>query len=150
MSQSLRDAVSMHTDQHDANVIFLEVRQKKYKAGDNLYNEPKNKVSENLETSSASKQDKRRKKENERGKRPHFSSSSFICSSSFSSSTESENEIVEKMFKIFPKREEFKWNFHRTWKIHLYFKNCIPDRHQRKDIDEKSSSIKSTRGIRTG
>ena len=32
----------------------------------------------------------------------------------------------------------------------LHFKNYVPDRHQQKDVDGKSSPIKSTSGTRTG
>ena len=56
---------------------------------------------------------KRRKKSRSRlEKRPRLLSSfpDFISNSSSSSSTESENEIVEKRFKIILKGEEFKWN----------------------------------------
>ena len=67
MSKSLKDAESLHIDQHDANVISPvvnssdEVGQKNDKAGDNSYDEPAKRVSENLEISSTSKQDKRHK-----------------------------------------------------------------------------------------
>ena len=63
----MKDTESLHTDQHDANVISPvvnssdEAGQENDKAGDNSYDEPAKRVSENLETSSASKQDKRHK-----------------------------------------------------------------------------------------
>ena len=53
MSKSLKDAESLHIDQHDANVISPvvnssdEVGQKNDKAGDNSYDEPAKRVSEN-------------------------------------------------------------------------------------------------------
>ena len=59
----MKDAESLHTDQHDANVISPvvnssdEAGQKNDKAGD----EPARRVSENLETSSTRKEDKRHK-----------------------------------------------------------------------------------------
>ena len=65
MSQSLKDAEFLHTDQYDANVISFvinssdEAGQKNDKTGDNSYNEPAKRVSENPEISSISKQDKR-------------------------------------------------------------------------------------------
>ena len=46
MSKRLKDAESLHTDQHDANVTFPainssdEAGQKNGKAGDNSYDEP--------------------------------------------------------------------------------------------------------------
>ena len=58
MSKTLKDAESLHTDQHDANIISPvvnssdEAGQKIDKAGDNSYGEPAKRVSENLETSS--------------------------------------------------------------------------------------------------
>ena len=67
MSKNLKDAESLHTDQHDANVISPvvnfsdEAGQKNDKAGENSYDEPATGVSENLETSSTKKQDKRHK-----------------------------------------------------------------------------------------
>ena len=63
MSKSLKDGESLHTDQHDANVISLIVNssngagQKNDKAGD----EPAKRVSENLQTFSTRKQDKQHK-----------------------------------------------------------------------------------------
>ena len=52
-----------------------------------------------------------------------------------SSSAESENEIVDKNFKIIPKWEKFKWNLPSSMADYatLHFKNYIPD----KDINEK-------------
>ena len=132
----MKDAESLHTDQHDANVISPvvnssdEAGQENDKAGDNSYDEPAKRVSENLETSSTKKEYKRHKsrkrKRNspssspeivkrsnkkrqkksrsrrEKGKTsPSSSSSSSRLSSS--SSTESENEIVDKRFKIVSK-----------------------------------------------
>ena len=67
MSQSLKDTESLHKDQHDTNVISSVVNssdvagQKNVKARDNSYDEPAKRLSENLETSSTSKQDKRHK-----------------------------------------------------------------------------------------
>ena len=64
MSKSLKDGDSLHTDQHDANVISPVVNsseeegQENDKAGDNLYDEPAKRVSENLEISSIEKEDK--------------------------------------------------------------------------------------------
>ena len=61
MSKSLKDAESLHTDQHDANVISPvvnssdEAGQENDKAGDNSYDEPAKRVSENLKTSSKKK-----------------------------------------------------------------------------------------------
>ena len=69
-SKSLKDADSLHTDQHDANVISHvvnssdEAGQENDKAGDNLYDgdnsydEPAKGVSENLEIFSTKKEDK--------------------------------------------------------------------------------------------
>ena len=62
MSQSLKDAESVHTDQNDANVIFPvvnssdEVGQNNDKAGDNSCDETAKRASENAETSSTSKE----------------------------------------------------------------------------------------------
>ena len=55
--------------------------------------------------------------------------------SSSSSSAESENEIVDKRFKIIPKGEIFKWNLPSSMAgyANLHFKNYIPN----KDINEK-------------
>ena len=56
MSERLKDAQPLDTDQHDANVISTlvnssdEAGQKNDKAGDNSYDEPAKKVSENQET----------------------------------------------------------------------------------------------------
>ena len=67
MSKSLKDAESLHTDQHDANIISPvvnssdEAGQKNDKAGDNSYDGSAKRVSENLETSLTRKQDKRHK-----------------------------------------------------------------------------------------
>ena len=67
MSKSLKDAESLHTDQHDANIISPvvnssdEAGQKNDKAGDNSYDQPAKRVSENLEATSTRKQDKRHK-----------------------------------------------------------------------------------------
>ena len=67
MSKSLKDAESLHTDQHDANVISPvvnssdEAGQENDKAGDNSYDEPAKRVPENLETSLTKKEDKRHK-----------------------------------------------------------------------------------------
>ena len=64
MSKSLKNTESLHTDQHDGNVISPvvnssdEAGQKNDKAGDNSYDEPAKRVSESLETFSTSKQDK--------------------------------------------------------------------------------------------
>ena len=64
MSKGLKDAESLHTDQHDANVISPVVKssdgagQKNDKAGDNSYDESAKSVSENVETSLTRKQDK--------------------------------------------------------------------------------------------
>ena len=65
MSKSLKDAESLHTDQYDANIVSPAVNssneagRKNDKAGDNSHDEPAKIVSENLETSSTKKQDKR-------------------------------------------------------------------------------------------
>ena len=58
------------------------------------------------------------------------SSSSFPSSSSSCLSTESENEIVHKRFRIVPKGEEFKWNLpsNMTDYANLHFKNYFPDK----------------------
>ena len=67
MTKSLKYAESLHTDQHDANVISPvvnssdEIRQKNDKIGDNSYDKPAKRVSKTLETSSTRKQDKRHK-----------------------------------------------------------------------------------------
>ena len=67
MSKSLKDVEPLHTHQHDANVIYPvvnssdEVGQENDKAGDNSYDEPAKRVSENLETSSTKKEDKQHK-----------------------------------------------------------------------------------------
>ena len=67
MSKRLKDAQPLDTDQHDASVISPlvhssdEAGQKNDKAGDNSYDEPAKRVSENLETFSTRKQDKRYK-----------------------------------------------------------------------------------------
>ena len=72
MSQSLKDAESLHKDQCDTNVISSVVNssdvagQKNVKARDNSYDEPAKRVSENLEASSTSKQDKRYKSKKKR------------------------------------------------------------------------------------
>ena len=163
MSKSLKDSESLSTDQHDANVISPEINcsdeagQKNDKAVDNSYNEPTKRVSENLETSSTRKLDKRhksrkrkrncpssspeimkrsnkkrqKKSRSRREKRKRSpSSSSYLSSSSSSSSTESENEIVDKRFKIVSKGEELKWNLPLsvTDYPNLHFKNYIPDK----------------------
>ena len=51
-------------------------------------------------------------------------------------STESENEMVDKRFKIIPQREEFKWNLPSSMAdyVNLHFRNYIPD----KDIEENT------------
>ena len=60
MSKSLKDAESLHTDQHDPNAISPvvnssdEAGQKIEQALDNSYHELAKRVSENLETSSNS------------------------------------------------------------------------------------------------
>ena len=140
-----------------------EAGQKNYEAGDKPYDEPAKRVSENLETSSTSKQDKRHKsgkkkinspssileivkcsnktrrnksrsrREKKRKRSPSLYPSS--SSSSFSSSTESESEIVDKRFKIVPKGEEFKRNLPSGLVDHtnLDIEGYIPDKH----IDEK-------------
>ena len=67
MSKSLKDAESLHTDQHDPNAISPvvnssdEAGQKIEQALDNSYDELAKRVSENLETSSKRKQDKQHK-----------------------------------------------------------------------------------------
>ena len=67
MSQSLKDAGFLHTYKQGANVISPvvnssdEAGQKNDKAGDNSCDEPTKRVSENPETFSTSKQDKRQK-----------------------------------------------------------------------------------------
>ena len=64
-----------------------------------------------------------------------MSFSSPLSSSSSSPSTESENELVDKRLKIFPKGEEVKWNLPSSMAdyANLHFKNYIPD----KDNNEK-------------
>ena len=76
MSKSLKDAESLHTDQHDSNIISSvvnssdEAGQKNDKAGNNSYDEPAKRISGNVETSSTSKRDKRQSQE--KGKKiPH-------------------------------------------------------------------------------
>ena len=60
MSQSLKDAASLHTDKDEMKVISPTVNssdkagQKNDKASDKSYDEPAKRVSENLETSSTS------------------------------------------------------------------------------------------------
>ena len=60
MSQSLKDAASLHTDKDEMKVISPTVKssdetgQKNDKASDKSYDEPPKRVSENLETSSTS------------------------------------------------------------------------------------------------
>ena len=82
MSQSLKDAESLHTDHNDANVIFPvvnssnEAGQENDKVGDNSYDEPAKEVSENLETSSTKKEHKRHK--SRKRKRNSLSSSPEI------------------------------------------------------------------------
>ena len=67
MSKGLKDIDSLYTDQNDANFIFPvvnssdEAGQENDKAGDNSYDEPAKRVSENLETSSTKKEYKRHK-----------------------------------------------------------------------------------------
>ena len=82
MSKSLKDTGSLHTDQHDTNFISPVVNssneegQKNDKAGDNSYDEPAKRVSENLGTSSTRKQDKQHK--SRKRKRNSLSSSPEI------------------------------------------------------------------------
>ena len=130
-------------------------------AGDNSYDEPGKRVSENLETSSTRKQDKRNKtrkrkitspssspeivkgfnkkrqkksKSRQEKRKRSPSSSSYSSSSPSSSSTESENEVVDQRFKIVPKGEEFKWNLPSSMADYAnpHYKNYIPD----KDINQ--------------
>ena len=60
----MKAAESLHTDQHDANVISHvvnsshEAGQENNNSGDNSYDELAERVSENLETSSIKKEDK--------------------------------------------------------------------------------------------
>ena len=82
MSKTLTDDEFLHKDQQDTNVISPVVNlsdtagQKTDKAGDNSYDEKTKRVSENLETSSTTKQDKRHK--SRKRKRNSLSSSSEI------------------------------------------------------------------------
>ena len=79
MSKSLKDVESLHTDQHDANGISPvvnssdEAGQLNDEAGDNSYDEPAKRVSENLETSSTKKEDKRHKSRNRKRNPPSSS-----------------------------------------------------------------------------
>ena len=63
MSKRLKDVESLHTNQHDANVISPvvnssdEVGQKNGKTGDNSSDEPAKRVSKILETSSTKTED---------------------------------------------------------------------------------------------
>ena len=120
---SLKNVISPVVNSSD------EAGQKNDKAGDTSYDEPVKRISENLETSSTTKPDKRhksrkrkrnspssipekvkrsnkkrrKKSRSRREKRKRWSSSSSSSSiSSSSSSTKSENEIVDKRFKIVP------------------------------------------------
>ena len=114
MSKSLKDAESLYIDQHDANVISPvvnssdEVEQKNDKAGDNSYDEPAKRVSENLEISSTSKQDKRHK--SRKGKRNSPSSSPEIVKRS--------NKKRRKKTKARKKRKGRLPHPHRLYPVH--------------------------------
>ena len=80
-------------------------------------------------------QQKETKKSRSRREERKRSPSSSSSSSSSSFSTESENEIVDKRFRIVPKGEKFKWNLPSSMidYTNLHFRNYIPDN----DINEK-------------
>ena len=100
MSKNLKDAESLHTDQHDANVISPvvnssdEAGQENDKAGDNSYDEPAKRVSENLETSSTKKEYKRHK--SRKRKRNSPSSSPEIVKRSNKKRRKNSRSIREK------------------------------------------------------
>ena len=78
MSKILKDTKSMHTDQHDANVISPVVnssddaeQKKNHKTEDNSYYKPAKRVSENPETSSTSEQDKQHKSRKRKRNSPY-------------------------------------------------------------------------------
>ena len=91
MPKSLKDADSLHADQHDANVISSvvncsdEAGQKKKKKKkmiklDNSCDELAKRVSENLETSSTRKKDKRHKSRKKKINSPSSSPEIVKCS----------------------------------------------------------------------
>ena len=89
MPKSLKDAESLHADQHDANVISSvvncsdEAGQKKKKKMiklDNSRDELAKRVSENLETSSTRKKDKRHKSRKKKINSPSSSPEIVKCS----------------------------------------------------------------------
>ena len=90
MPKSLKDAESLHADQHDANVISSvvncsdEAGQKKKKKKmiklDNSCDELAKRVSENLETSSTRKKDKRHKSRKKKINSPSSSPEIVKCS----------------------------------------------------------------------
>ena len=96
----MKDTESLHTDQHDANVISPvvnssdEAGQENDKAGDNSYDEPAKRVSENLETSSTKKEYKRHK--SRKRKRNSPSSSPEIVKPSNKKRRKNSRSIREK------------------------------------------------------
>ena len=89
MPKSLKDAESLHADQHEANVISSvvncsdEAGQKKRKKMiklDNSCDELAKRVSENLETSSTRKKDKRHKSRKKKINSPSSSPEIVKCS----------------------------------------------------------------------
>ena len=86
MPKSLKDAESLPTDQHNANVISPvvnssdEALQENDKAGDNSYDEPAKRLSENLETSSTKKEDKRHKSRKRKRNSPSSNPDIVKCS----------------------------------------------------------------------
>ena len=89
MPKSLKDAESLHADQHDANVISSVVncsdeagqkKQKKMIKLDNSCDELAKRVSENLETSSTRKKDKRHKSRKKKINSPSSSPEIVKCS----------------------------------------------------------------------
>ena len=100
MPKSLKDAESLPTDQHNANVISPvvnssdEALQENNKTGDNSYDEPAKRVSENLETSSTKKEYKRHK--SRKRKRNSPSSSPEIVKRSNKKRRKNSRSIREK------------------------------------------------------
>ena len=88
MPKSLKDAESLHADQHDANVISsvvncsdeAEQKKKKMIKLDNSCDELAKRVSENLETSSTRKKDKRHKSRKKKTNSPSSSPEIVKCS----------------------------------------------------------------------
>ena len=88
MPKSLKDAESLHADQHDAHVISSVVncsdeagqKKKKMIKLDNSCDELAKRVSENLETSSTRKKDKRHKSRKKKINSPSSSPEIVKCS----------------------------------------------------------------------